>query len=458
MRFDMTLRAFLLLPLLALVMTSAAQAQSLEDALIEGYLSNPTLEAERQRLRATDETVSQALSGWRPHLSLGGSYGYSETEVTPETGPVQETTLRPAQAQLQLRQNLFRGGQTQNAIATAEQRILSARARLDSTEQQIFLEIITAYFDVMTSRKVVALGVNRVKLLERQAQAAQDRFEVGEITRTDVAQARARLARAVSTLSQSERDEVAAEAEYARLIGDTPGILQESPPLPKLPTNEEDALALALEHAPSLQMVEFIERASFHAVAGAKGAFLPVVDVSGQYQYGRSTTISGQEQEGVLVMAQMSIPLYQSGAASSQVRQAASNHAAARLDVLAGERLLRARLRSAWERLRSVRARIAADERQVSANETAFAGLEREAEAGLRTTLDVLDAEQELFDSRVSLARSKRDEYVAAYGLLEVMGRMGAEDLGLPVDFYQPEAHYRLTRGRLFGYDGENVE
>ena len=448
---NMFLQAALALAVL-LAAPAAAQAQSLEEALVAGYVSNPTLLAERAALRALDENVAQALTGWRPSLSLSGSYGYNESRVYP---PRSERNIRPAQAQLQLQQNLYRGGQTSNAILQAEQQVAAGQARLDMVEQQVLLEIVTAYFNVTTARAVVDLGRNQVRLLERRFQAVEDRFEVGEVTRTDVAQAEARLAQSRSSLSMSERDLADALAEYARSVGSPAGVLEAASSLPPLPAGLEEALALAVQHSPLLHNAQSGERAARFGVDAAKGAFLPSLDVSGQYQYGRSLSVSGQRQNVLSLTAQVTVPLYQSGAASSTVRQMAANHAAARMEVLASERQLRALVRGAWERLRSVRARIVSDERQVAANEIAFEGLLREAEAGLRTTLDVLDGEQELFDARVALTRSRGDEYVAAYGLLQAMGRMSARDLRLEVDFYDAQAHYRLTRGRWFGYDGD---
>ena len=448
----LSLQALVMVALLAA--PGAARAQSLEEALVAGYASNPTLLAERASLRALDENVAQALTGWRPSLSLSGSYGYSESRISP---PVIERSLHPAQAQLQLQQNLYRGGQTQNAVLQAEQQIAAGQARLDMVEQQVLLEIVTAYFGVTAARSVVDLGRNQVRLLELRFQAVEDRFEVGEVTRTDVAQAEARLAQSRSALSLSERDLADALAEYARSVGSSAGALEASSPLPPLPASLEEALMLALQHSPLLRSAQSNERAARHGVDAAKGAFLPSLDLNGQYQYGRSTSVSGQSQNALSLTAQVTVPLYQSGTVSSRVRQMAANHAAARMEVLASERRLRAQVRGAWERLRSVRVRILSDERQVAANEIAFEGLLREAEAGLRTTLDVLDGEQELFDARVALTRSRWDEYVAAYGLLQAMGRMSARDLRLGVDFYDAQAHYRMTRGRWFGYD-EDIE
>ena len=444
---------FLLAAAASLTAPAAAPAQSLQEALVAGYLSNPTLLGERAALRALDENIAQSLAGWRPNLSLNGSYGYSRERTSSSAAAAVEKSLHPAQAQLQLRQNLYQGGQTQNTTLQAEQQVQAGQARLDMVEQQVLLEIVTAYFNVTTARDVVALGRSQVRLLARQLQAVRDRFEVGEITRTDVAQAEARLAQSRSGLSQSERELADALAEYVRTVGAPAGTLETSPPLPPLPASFSQAQAQAAQHSPLLRSAEAAARAASHGVDAAKGALLPSLDLNGQYQYGRSQAISGQRRNAFSLTAQLTVPLYQSGAAASRIRQTMANHAATRMDVAASRRLLQAQVRGAWERLRSVRSRIASDERQVAANEIAFEGILREAEAGLRTTLDILDGEQELFDARVALTRSRGDEYAAAYALLQAMGRMSAEDLRLPVELYRPEVHSRQTRARWHDFD-----
>ncbi|MCY4053296.1 MAG: TolC family outer membrane protein [Hyphomicrobiales bacterium] len=443
--------------LVAPLLINAARAQTLEEALILGYLSNPTLLSERASLRATDEDAVQASAGWRPGLSLDVSYGYEETRNEPRNGEVVKEDRQPFGGELQLSQNIFEGGRTLNNVLQAEQRSAAGRARLDEVEQRVFLQIINAYFNVVTARDVVALGNRRVRLLERQLRAAKDRFDVGEITRTDVAQAQARLARSRSNLSQSEYELVAAEAEYTRVVGQSPEDLERSTALPDLPATQEEALMLALEHSPELREAKSDAKAAGYAVSAAKGAFLPSIDVSGSYRYNRPDFENTNRQDVISVGARVSVPLYQRGAVSSRVRAVLARESAARMDVVASDRKLRADVRDAWEGLRSVRARVKADKTQVTANGIAFNGIEREAQAGLRTVLDVLDAEQELFDSRVSLTRSRRDEFVAAYRLLQVLGRMRAEDLGLQgVDFYDAEWHYQETQSRWFGYGAGN--
>ena len=458
MRIGFILSGMLVAPLFAApLLIDVARAQTLEEALVLGYLSNPTLLGERARLRAIDEGAAQASTGWRPNLSLGGSYSYTETRDELKNGETSKGDQSPFGGELNLRQNIFQGGQTLNNVLGAEQQSAAGRARLDGVEQRVFLEIITAYFNVVTARDVVELGNSRVRLLRRQLRAAEDRFDVGEITRTDVAQAQARLARSRSDLSQNEYELVNAEVEYTRVVGQPPDVLERAPVLPELPATQEESLALALDHSPELRAAKSAARAAGYGVSAAKGAFLPSLDISGQYQYSQPDSPLLDRSDVISVMARVTMPLYQGGSISSRVREALAGESAARMDVVASGRKLHADVRDAWEGLRSVRARIKADETQVTANEIAFDGIERETQAGLRTVLDVLDAEQELFDSRVSLTRTRRDEFIAAYRLLQVLGRMGAEDLGLQgVDFYNAERHYQETRGRWFGYAGDD--
>lgn len=442
----------------AVAFASWGSAQSLEEALVMGYRSNPTLLAERAALRALDEDRAVAVAFALPNVSLLGSYGASESDSSPPPMDARDgsRSLRPALARLQVRQPLYQGGRRRSGLMQAEANIEAGRARLEGVEQQVLLGIITNYVDVTTARAVVALGRNQTVLLERQLQAVESRFAVGESTGTEVAQAEARLALARSSLARSEGDLAVALAEYARVVG-SPAESLEATPLPislaspLLPAGLEEALALAVSHAPGLRAARASERAAGYGVTVARGGLRPQVDVSGQVQYGDSLAVDGQSQEEFSLTAQVTMPLYQGGGGVSQVRRALALESAARLSRVAEERRLAAAVRAAWEGLEAARARIVSDERQVAANEIAFEGLARENQAGLRTILELLDGEQELFNARVALTRSRRDAYVAGYALLAAMGRMGAANLGLPVALYAPEAGGGGVGG-WFGY------
>lgn len=440
----------------AALVSEEAGAQSLEEALVMGYRSNPTLLAERAALRALDEDRAAAVAFALPNVSVVGSYGASESDSSPPPMDARDgsRSLRPALARLQARQPVYQGGRRRSGLMQAEANIEAGRARLEGVEQQVLLGIVTAYVDVTTARAVVALGRNQTLLLERQLQAVESRFAVGESTGTEVAQAEARLALARSGLARSEGDLAVALAEYARVVGSPAESLEasalpESVSAPVLPGGLEEALGVAVSRAPGLRAARASERAAGYAVSVARGGMLPQLDVSGQVQLSESLAVDGQSQEEFSVTAQVSVPLYQGGGALSQVRRAMALESAARLSRVAEERRLAASVRGAWEGLRAARARIVSDERQVAANEIAFEGLARENQAGLRTILELLDGEQELFNARVALTRSRRDAYVAGYALLAAMGRMGAADLRLPVALYAPEA----VGGGWFGYD-----
>lgn len=415
-----------------------AFGESLEEALVSAYNTNPTLLAERHGVKATGESVWQARAGWQPTVTLQGSTGTQETTTQP--GDV-ETSNDPKQASATITQPIFRGGQTYFGTRSAQAQTRAAKAGLVATEQSVLFGAVQAYYNVMRDKAVVTLSQNNVQVLERQLEASQDRFRVGEITRTDVAQAEARLSGARSRLTQTEAALIASRSSYEKIIGHMPsdlGMIEEQPTIENLPETEEEAIALALQANPALQAAEERELASRDAVNATRGALLPQVSVTASYSYGEDTSSVFEESETTSVTGRVTIPLYQGGATYSRLRQAKQTNSQNRIQIAETERAVREQVINAWEGLRSARATIQSSEEQVRANEIAFNGVKQEAQVGSRTTLDVLNAEQELLDARVTLVRARRDEKVAAYALLSAVGRLTAKELALPVTIYQP--------------------
>lgn len=437
-----------------------AWAESLTDALAAAYTSNPTLQAARAELRATDENVAQALSNWRPSVTATGTGQFTSTESDLSVGTgAGFGTIASSQddrtsytGAVTVQQNIYRGGRTVAQTSQAKAQVAAGRAQLTGTEQDVLLAAVTAYMDVLRDAATVELNANNVAVLERQLQASQDRFDVGEITRTDVAQSEARLSRSRSLLIQAEAQLTNSRAAYERIIGAAPGTLDATPPLPALPGTEAEALDTALRTNPTLVAARFAEEASRHAIRNAKGSLLPTLTVQGEYGYSDKPSASVQNTESATVTGRLTVPLYQSGAVYSQVRQAKQLNSQSRLQIAEAARQVEESVASAWEAYRAANSQIESDREQVRANEIALDGVQQEAQVGSRTTLDVLDAEQELLDSRVALVTSERDAYVAAYRLLAATGYLTAERLGLPVELYDPAGNYERVHDKWFGF------
>ena len=436
-----------------LSLSAGARAGNLIDAMVTAYQNNPLLNAQRAGLRATDENVSQALAGFRPSLTAQGSIGRDRAD---SFFAGQTVNLRPKRGTVTLEQPVFRSFQTVNAIKEAESQVRAGRGQLLSVEQGVLLSAVAAYLDVVTDDAVLGLRINNVDVLRRQLQATHDRFEVGEITRTDVAQSEARLSRAISGRISAEADLAASRAAYRRVVGDMPGTLDAPPHLPAMPANEEDAFALALDENPDLTAARYTEEAARRSVKRAKSALGPTVSLVAEYARTKETFVSDVSTENKTVTARATWQLYQGGAASSRIRQAKYIASQRRLEVLQVEREVGELVRNGWESFRAARSIIVSSKAGVRANEIALEGVRQEAEVGSRTTLDVLDAEQELLDAQVTLARADRDAYFAGYRLLASVGRATATYLGLPVEHYDPEDSHSRARNMWYGWATED--
>ena len=435
-----------------LAVSGPASADTLTDALTAAYLTNPTLQAQRAQLRATDEQVPQALSGWRPSLQAQGSYGAINTDTTMVGGATATDDRRPATGSVTLNQNIFAGGRTINATGQAEDTVQAGRENLVSVEQQTLLGAVQAYMNVIRDEGVVRLNQNNVSVLQRQLEATQDRFRVGELTRTDVAQSEARLSLARSNLIAAEAQLTASRAFYARVVGQAPGTLEKPSRVEGLPASEDAARELAAQNNPTLLAARHTESASRRAVSVAKGTLLPSFDVQARYQYGRDPATAIRDVEESSILGVLTIPLYQSGTEYSRVREAKEINNRSRLEVAAAMRQVDETVRIAWEQLRASQARIVSTGEQVNASEIAVEGVRQESEVGARTTLDVLDAEQELLNARVALVGAERDLAVAEYNLLAATGQLTARQLQLPVEYYAPEANYGEVRNKWIGF------
>jgi len=440
---------------LAVLFASGASAQSLTEALSAAYNNNPTLGAQRAALRATDEGVPQALSGWRPTVTLTNNAGRSIVDFQNNPNGRSDLILSPNTTTLTATQPLYRGGRTTASTKAAEANVQAGRAVLTNTEQTILLQVVTAYMDVLRDNAVLQLNRNNEQVLGKQLDAGRDRFRVGEITRTDVSQAESRLARARSDRQQAEGNLTSSRATFQRVVGEMPATLQPPPLLAGLPASEEAATAIALEENPQVVASLFTEEASRYDIRAVSGALLPTVNFSGvatrSWDTGTNPNLRLDQFQALLGI---SIPLYEAGNTYSQVRQRRQINSQRMVQVEETRRLVRQNVIQAWENLNTARAVIVARKAQVSSSTVALDGVTQEAQVGSRTTLDVLDAEQELLDASVALVRAERDEFVASYTLQSATGRLTARSLGLPVQLYDPVENYSRVREKWFGTDG----
>tara|TARA_R110002110_G_scaffold59726_3_gene168705 strand:+ start:2785 stop:4203 length:1419 start_codon:yes stop_codon:yes gene_type:complete len=445
--------------LTGLLAFSPASAETLTDALAAAYQTNPTLQAQRAQLRATDEGVPQALSGWRPSLQAQGSYGATSSTTTFDVAgslfsasSVLTANLRPVNGAVRLSENIFAGGRTVNATDQAEATVQAGRETLLSVEQTTLLNAVQAYMGVIGDASVVELNRSNVEVLKRQLEATTDRFRVGELTRTDMAQSEARLSLARTNLTLAEAQLTASRSFYERIVGQLPGTLERPAAVSGLPATEEEAREIAARNNPTLLAARHAEEASREAISVAKGALLPSLDLQARYQYGRnvSSTVLNSEESSVLGV--LTIPLYQSGTEYSAVRQAKEQNNQSRLEIMAAMRQVDESVRNAWEILRASRAAITSTREQVNASSVALEGVRQESEVGARTTLDVLNAEQESLNARVTLVGAERDLAVAEYGLLAAIGKLTARNLQLPVEYYDPTENYDEVRNKWIGF------
>lgn len=432
-------------------------AENLDMALIDAYRQNPTLLAKQAELRAIDESLAEAMSGYRPSLRLDADTGYNRVEsqsgiTSPGFGDRTEN-LRPRSAGVTLTQPLFRGGRTMAATNQANFNIQAGQADLWKTEQSVLLDAVTAYVDVWRDRAVVELNINNQKVLQRQLDAVQDRFAVGELTRTDVAQAESRLERARAGVITAQGNLLSSQTRFQRVVGRLPAeTMQAVEILPDLPATRDDAVAAARQNNPLGLFAKFRHQAAKEAVDLVRGEELPEINLQGSANTRYDSSRRDDQSDDMSVLAQLSFPLYQGGAVMARSRAAKQTASQRQLETMAAEREVSELAGQNFDAYQTARANIEAFQASLRAAEIALDGVRQEQEVGSRTVLDVLDAEQELLDTKVNLLAAERDKTVAVYALYSSLGRLTAAQLRLPVEIYKPENHYEDTKYRWIGY------
>ena len=436
-----------------------ARADTLEWALVQAYQNNPSLNAQRAALRATDENVPQALSGYRPKLSVIGNAGYNFTDATaifPIGGVV--TTSHFAQTfvsrgvSAQATQTVFNGFQNTNRTRQAESQVMGARETLRVTEQQVLLDAATAYMNLLRDQAVLDLNRRNVEVLTEQLKQTRDRFNVGEVTRTDVAQAESRLAAGRSALLGAQSNVVTSQANYRRVIGVDPGRLAPGSPVDRLsPPTLGGAIKEGQTQSPSVLAAMYGVDVAELAVKISEGALYPNLTLSASATTATNPAFEVLKETAAAVVGQLTIPIYQGGAEYSAIRQSKESLGQQRLNLDVNRDQARATVVQSWGQLDAAKAQIEATTAQVNAAEIALNGVREEARVGQRTTLDVLNAQQELVNARVALVTAQHDRVVASYTLLAAVGDLSMPRLGLDVLIYDPQVHYQQVRDAWVG-------
>ncbi|WP_420100863.1 TolC family outer membrane protein [Bosea sp. (in: a-proteobacteria)] len=445
--------------MLAVGPSGAAMAQTMEAALARAYNANPTLNAQRASVRATDENVPQALSGYRPRITASADIGASITQSEIPGGATSSpfhtsstSKLGPRGAGVQITQNIFDSGKTRAQVSQSESQVLGARATLRNTEQNVLLDAATSYMNVLRDTAILNLNRNNVEVLEEQLRQTRDRFQVGEVTRTDVAQAEASLAAAQSQAILAESNLKTSVARYRQNVGAEPRQLAPARPVEALlPKSLPVALNQALVNHPAIVASQHGVDAAELQVKVTEASLYPVFGVTGTVQQRYDSQYYGDNRVSASVVGSLTIPIYEGGQVYAATRQAKETAGQRRIEVDTQRDTVRAALVSAWGGLEAAKAQITAAQAQVQAATTALAGVREEAKVGQRTTLDVLNAQQALVSARSSLVSAQRDRVVASYSVLSATGKLSAQTLRLKAEAYDARQHYDQVKGLLWG-------
>jgi outer membrane protein len=414
-----------------------AQAETLTDALIAAYRNSNLLDQQAATLRAADEDVAQAVATLRPVIAYTLSSGYQRSQAT-GSGPFADgvrTTFELSASMM-----LLDFGRRDLGIELRKQTVLATREALRRVEQEVLFNAVSAYVGVQIAQQLVSLRQSNVRLVMQELQAAQDRFDVGEITRTDVSIAEARLAASRASLSSAEGDLMVAREVYKAAIGNYPGALRPLPPTPRLPASMTQAQSVAMKSNPSIAEAQYGVSVAELAVEVAKANFLPTL--SGRATLSRDDRAIDTQTFGLALNQE----IYSGGAKASSLRQAIARRDSVRSQLSQASVAVAEAVGQAWARLDVAQAQVLASDGQIRAAQTAFEGVREEASLGARTTLDVLNAEQELLDARVTRLRAETQRYLGVYAVLQAMGLLTVEHLGLGIPTFDPAQYYNAVK------------
>ena len=428
-------------------------AETMESALVRAYQDNPQLNAQRAQVRSTDENVPQALSGYRPKVAVTASAGYQYSDLKPvQGGPTLHGTDAPRSVSLTATQTLFNGYQTANKTRAAESQVSGSREALRVLEQNVLLSAATVYMDYLRDAAAVEVQKSNVRVLEQTLKQTRDRFNVGEVTRTDVAQSEAQLAAGRTQEQSSESQLVTTKANYRRIIGVEP--LNPAPGSPVdrfFPSTLSSVIELSLIENPNVTAAMYGIDVNYLQVKIAEGALLPTISFQAAVTQSFEQTLTLYRTSTASAIAQASVPLYQGGAEYSLIRQSKENLAQQRLNLETTRDQSRATAVQSWGNLVATKAQVQSAQAQVTASEIALNGVREEAKAGQRTTLDVLNAQQTLVNARITLVTAQHDRVVASYNVLAAIGRLSPQVLGLKTTTYDASVHYHQVRDSWAG-------
>ncbi|WOH84163.1 TolC family outer membrane protein [Bradyrhizobium sp. BEA-2-5] len=438
----------------ALLTETAARAESLPEALAKAYQTNPQLNAERARQRATDENVPQALAGYRPQIVAGLSVGLQAVRDQLPGNVIQTATLKPWQIGVTVTQTLFNGFRTANSVRAAELQVQSGREALRNVGQGVLLDAVTAYTNVLANQSLVEAQRANVAFLKETRAITERRLNAGDVTPTDTAQAEARLNRGLADLNAAEVNYAISQATYAQVVGNAPSQLRPAETIDRLlPRSREDAIALSLREHPAVTAAGFDVDVASTSIRVAESSLMPNVSVQGSVSRSRDTdtTLGSFGTDQASVIGQVTQPIYDGGTAASQTRQAKEVAAQSRLVLDQVRNQAKTAVVSAWVANEGAKIAVSASESEMKAAEVALAGVQKEAAGGQRTTVDVLNAQQDLITARARLIGAQRDRVIASYTLLSAIGHLDVKTLNLNTPDYLPEVHYHQVRDAWHG-------
>lgn len=437
----------------ALTAASGARADSLLDTLAQAYSYSPQLDAERARLRATDEDVARANSGYRPDIRGSADIGHEHNETRPSLAT--NGSNNPKGYAVQLVQPIFRGFQTTNAVNAAEASVRAGREILRNVEQQVLLDAVTAYGNVVRDQSIVRLRENNLNFLSTELRATRDRFAVGEVTKTDVSQAEARRALGQSELDLARANLNSSRAIYLQVVGTPPSNLRDANSSSRLlPKSLDEAVAIGTRENPLVVAALYTEQGAKFQVDQIRGELLPDVSVEATYtdRFNSSGTID--ESETASIVGRMNVPIYANGGEThARVRQAKHTHLSRIQEIEQARAAAQSQVAQAWAQLTGFKAQQESDKAQIAANQTALNGVREEEKVGQRTLIEVLNAQQELLQAQVQLETTKRNVLVATYSVISAIGRLSVAEVGAASSVYDPEIHYQEVRRKWWGID-----
>ncbi|WP_315739896.1 MULTISPECIES: TolC family outer membrane protein [unclassified Bradyrhizobium] len=438
----------------SLVVCSPVRAEDLAAALAKAYQTNPALNAERARQRATDENVPQALAGYRPQLIASLGAGLQAVRNLLPNNTIQTATLKPWTIGVTVTQTLFNGFRTANSVRMAELQVQSGREALRNVGQGVLLDAVTAYTNVLANQSLVEAQRSNVAFLRETLSVTQRRLNAGDVTPTDASQAEARLSRGLSDLNAAEVNLAISQATYAQVIGMAPGQLRAADPIDRLlPRSREDAIALGNKENPAVAAASFDVDAASTSIKVAEGALLPSVTLQGGVSRSRDSdqTLGTFGTDQASIVGSVTAPIYDGGTAASQTRQSKELAAQSRLVLDQVRNQARTAVVSAWVANEGAKVAVSASEAEVKAATVALQGVSREAQGGQRTTVDVLNSQADLIQAKARLIGAQRDRVIASYTLLSAIGRLDVKNLNLNTPDYLPEVHYHQVRDAWHG-------